>query len=92
MFSNFLDMLCRQPLRPEHTRSDPKTWFSSTCYCCLLIRCFPENLRFSLLAGVRSVQGVSNMVCLDGSETGSIHALVGKYVPRLTFTGLTFQF
>lgn len=28
----------------------------------------------------------------DGSETGSIHALVGKYVPRLTFTGLTFQF
>lgn len=48
---------------------------------------------FSLPAGVPSVQGVSNTVLTEnGNETGSIHALVGKYVSRLTFTGLTFQF
>lgn len=53
----------------------------------------PKTSFFSLPAGVPSVQGVSNTVLTEkGNEAGSMHALVGKYVSRLTFTGLTFQF
>lgn len=59
----------------------------------LSIAASPRTSFFSLPAGVPSVQGVSNTVLTEkGNETGSMHALVGKYVSRLTFTGLTFQF
>lgn len=66
---------------------------SSKCYCCLINHCFPESLHFSLLVFSPSGVFLTLFVLTEGgSKLGSFHAIVGKYVSKLTSSMFMFHF